>query len=87
VIAVESVNGSGGQGEALSKTELGTAHKVTGFKPSAAKIKHDTDLVRQINRNTGQTYIQSQRGLPDQIVVGGDPGSAPAPTEGAAGQP
>jgi hypothetical protein len=87
VIAVESVNGSGGQGEALSKTELGTAHKVAGFKPSAEKVKHDTQLVQQINRNTGQTYVQSQRGLPDQIVVGGDPGSAPAPSNGAAGQP
>jgi hypothetical protein len=87
VIAVESVNGSDGQGQALSKTQLGTAHKVTGFKPSAEKVKHDTNLVQQINRNTGQTYVQSQRGLPDQIVVGGDPGSAPAPDPGAAGQP
>jgi hypothetical protein len=87
VIAVESVNGSGGQGKALSKTSLGTAHQVTGFKPSASKVKQDTQLVQQINRNTGQTYIQSQRGLPDQIVVGGNPGSAPAPTTGPAGQP
>jgi hypothetical protein len=87
VIAVQSINGSDGQGKALTKTQLGTAHQVAGFKPSAAKVKKDTQLVQDINRRTGQTYIQSQRGLPDQIVVGGNPGSAPAPSSGPAGQP
>lgn len=87
VVAVESVNGADGQGKVLSKSSLGTAHQVTGFKPTQEKIKKDTQLVHDINRRTGQTYVQSQRGLPDQIVVGGDPGSAPAPADGPAGQP
>jgi hypothetical protein len=86
VVAVKSVNGSGGQGQVLSKTSLGSAHKVAGFKATPAKVKHDTQLVQDINRRTGQSYIQSQRGLPDQIVIGGAPGSAPAPSTGP-GQP
>jgi hypothetical protein len=86
VIAVKSVNGSSGAGKVLSKTPLGTAHKVEGYKPSAAQVKKDTQLVQDINRRTGQSYIQSQRGLPDQISVGGSPGSAPAPSTGP-GQP
>jgi hypothetical protein len=86
VIAVASLNGSGGQGKVLSTTSLGSAHKVAGFKATPAKVKHDTQLVQNINRRTGQSYIQSQRGLPDQIVIGGTPGSAPAPSTGP-GQP
>ena len=87
VIAVESVNGASSQGKVLSKTSLGTAHQVAGFKATPARVKHDTQLVQQINHRTGQTYIQSQRGLPDQIVIGGTPGSAPAPPSTGPGQP
>ena len=86
VIAVESVSGTTSQPKALSHTSLGTAHKVDGYKPTAARVKQDTQLVQDINRRTGQSYVQSQRGLPDQISIGGDPGSAPAPSTGP-GQP
>jgi hypothetical protein len=86
VIAVASANGGGSSGKALSRTSLGTAHQVAGFRPSAQKVKQDTQLVQRINRQTGRTYVQSQRNLPDQIVVGGTPGSAPAPPQGS-GQP
>src|SRR5260221_11683767 len=71
-----------GGGKVVAKTSNGTVHQVTGFKPSAKKTAEDTKLVENNVNQTGSTYIEAQQNLPDVIVVGGDPGSAPAPTRG-----
>lgn len=72
-----------GDGKVVAKTSNGTVHQVTGFKPSAQKEEEDTKLVEGNVKQTGSTYIKAQQNLPDVIVVGGDPGSAPAPTSGS----
>jgi hypothetical protein len=75
---------SKGDGKVVAKTSNGTVHQVTGFKPSAQKTEEDTKLVEGNVEQTGSTYIKAQQNLPDVIVVGGDPGSAPAaPTAGS----
>jgi hypothetical protein len=72
-----------GAGKVVAKTSNGTVHQVTGFKPSAQKTEEDTRLVESNVKQTGSTYIEAQQNLPDVIVVGGDPGAAPAPTSGS----
>jgi hypothetical protein len=75
---------SKGAGKVVAKTSNGTIHQVTGFKPSKQKTEEDTKLVENNVEQTGSTYIEAQQNLPDVIVVGGDPGSAPsAPTAGS----
>jgi hypothetical protein len=69
---------SKGAGKVVAKTSNGTVHEVTGFKPSAQKTEEDTKLVENNVSQTGSTYIEAQQNLPDVVVVGGDPGSAPA---------
>jgi hypothetical protein len=72
-----------GGGKVIAKTSNGTVHQVTGFKPSARKTEEDTKLVEGNVKQTGANYIKAQQNLPDVIVVGGDPGSAPAPAGGS----
>jgi hypothetical protein len=73
-----------GGGKVVAKTSNGTVHQVTGFKPSAQKAEEDTKLVENNVKQTGSNYIKAQQNLPDVIVVGGDPGSAPpVPTAGS----
>lgn len=75
-----------GGGKVVAKTSNGTVHQVTGYKPPPEKIEEDTRLVEENPEQTGSNYIKAQQNLPDVIVVGGDPGSAPAPS-GKAGEP
>ncbi len=79
----DKATGKGG-GKVVAKTSNGAVHQVTGFKPSAQKTEEDTKLVEGNVKQTGSTYIKAQQNLPDVVVVGGDPGSAPAaPTSGS----
>jgi hypothetical protein len=87
VIEVTSKGAAAGAGKALSKTSFGTAHKLEGYKPTAQRVKQDTQLVQQINHQTGRTYVQQQQHLPDSISVGGSPGSSAAPPATGPGQP
>jgi hypothetical protein len=75
-----------GGGKVVAKTSNGDVHQVTGYKPPPEKVEEDTRLVEANPEQTGDNYIKAQQNLPDVIVVGGDPGSAPAPS-GAAGEP
>jgi hypothetical protein len=77
---------SKGGGKVVAQTKNGTVHQVTGFKPTKQKTEEDTKLVEGNVEQTGSTYIEAQQNLPDVIVVGGDPGSAPA-APGGKGQP
>lgn len=70
-------------GKVVAKTKNGEVHAVTDFKASEEKTKEDTKLVEENPEQVGDDYIKAQQNLPDVIVVGGDPGSAPAPSNGA----
>lgn len=74
---------SKGGGKVVAETKNGAVHQVTGFVPSEKKVEEDTHLVEANPEQTGENYIKAQQNLPDVIVVGGEPGSAPAPTNGA----
>ncbi len=71
-----------GGGKVVAQTKNGPVHQVTGFKPTQQKTEEDTHLVEENPEQTGENYIKAQQNLPDVIVVGGSPGSAPAPSSG-----
>jgi hypothetical protein len=71
-----------GEGK-VTKTDNGDVHEVTNFKASKEKEAEDTKLVEENPEQVGDDYIKAQQNLPDVVVVGGDGGSAPAPTNGA----
>lgn len=60
-----------GEGQLVNKTAYGDVHKVEGFTPTAQKVASDTAIVNQEAQKTGKNYIDSQKDLPDVIVVGG----------------
>jgi hypothetical protein len=78
VVSVKKTSG-GDQGQLVDKTAYGDVHKVEGFTPSAQKVASDTALVNQQAQKTGKNYVDSQKDLPDVIVVGGSGGGS-APT-------
>lgn len=71
--------GKGG-GKVIAHTSNGSVHQIAGIKVSKEKEEADTHLVEGNVKQSGSTYIKAQQHLPDVIVVGGEPGSAPAPT-------
>jgi hypothetical protein len=70
---------SSGEGQLVNKTAYGDVHKVEGFTPSAQKVASDTALVQQEGQKTGKDYVDSQKDLPDVIVVGGNGGGSSNP--------
>jgi hypothetical protein len=77
IVSVKS-NG-GGEGQLVDKTSYGDVHKVEGFQASSQKVASDTALVNQESQKTGQNYVDSQKDLPDVIVVGGSGGGSSNP--------
>ena len=71
---------SKGESKVVAHTENGDVHEVTNFKASKQKEEEDTRAVEENPEQTGSNYIKAQQNLPDVIVVGGDGGSAPAPS-------
>lgn len=71
-----------GEGKVVAQTKNGTVHSVTGFKASEEKTEEDTQIVAENPEQTGDNYIKAQQNLPDVTVIGGEPGSAPAPSSG-----
>jgi hypothetical protein len=71
-----------GEGKVAAETSNGTVHQVAGFKASEEKTEEDTQIVAENPEQTGDSYIKAQQNLPDVTVIGGEPGSAPAPTSG-----
>lgn len=69
-----------GEGKVVATTSNGPVHEVTGFEASKQKEEEDTRIVEENPAQVGEDYITAQQNLPDVVVVGGDPGSAPAPT-------
>ena len=70
---------AGGEGQLVNKTAYGDVHKVEGFTPSAQKVASDTALVKQQAQKIGKNYVDSQKDLPDVIVVGGSGGGSSNP--------
>jgi len=68
-----------GEGK-VEATANGEVHEVTNFKASKDKVEEDTRIVEENPEQVGEDYITAQQNLPDVIVVGGDGGSAPAPS-------
>jgi hypothetical protein len=79
VVAVKR-SSSGGGGQLVDKTDYGDVHKVEGFAADAQKVASDTAIVNQEGQKTGKDYIDSQKDLPDVIVVGGNGGGASNPS-------
>jgi hypothetical protein len=70
VIRVQPVASSAAStGKVLAKTSYGSAHEVTGFKPGQAQLNAGAKAVTKIQQGAGKGYVDSQRGLPDQISV------------------
>jgi hypothetical protein len=70
---------SKGEGK-VTHTDNGDVHEITDFKASKQKEEEDTQIVEENPEQVGEDYIKAQQNLPDVIVVGGDGGSAPAPS-------
>lgn len=56
-------------GEVLAKTKYGSARKLEGAKPTATQIQESKKALKKITDAKGKAYVESQRGLPDQIVI------------------
>ena len=66
VIAVRPV---GSSSQVLSTTAYGSAHQVSGFKPSAGQLATGAKVVNQVSKEITGNYVKSQQGLPDAISV------------------
>jgi hypothetical protein len=55
--------------EILATGPAGSARKLTGTKPSAKQLQESAAAVERINEAKGKDYVESQRNLPDQIVI------------------
>ena len=69
-----------GTDKVVAHTENGDVHEVANFEASKQKEEEDTRIVAENPEQTGDDYIKAQQNLPDVIVVGGEGGSAPAPS-------
>ncbi|HTT31059.1 MAG TPA: zinc ribbon domain-containing protein [Solirubrobacteraceae bacterium] len=66
VIAVGPV---GGSTPVLSTTSYGSAHQVSGFKPSASQLASGANEAQRVSKEINGNYVKSQQGLPDSISV------------------
>jgi hypothetical protein len=69
VIAVQSSTAAAVSGKVLAKSSYGTAHQVTGFKPTASQLATGAQLAAKTAKELNNNYVQSQKGLPDQVSV------------------
>jgi hypothetical protein len=53
----------------ISSTQYGTAHAVTGYKPTSSELNQGAQIVNQESKETNGNYTKSQQGLPDVISV------------------
>lgn len=67
IVVKVSPAGSAGGGQVLTKTNYGTAHQVTGLKPTASQLAQGAQIAQQDSHSTGQAA--SGAGLPDVVAV------------------
>lgn len=65
-----------GGGKVLAETEFGPVSQVEGFEATAEKEAADAPIVDDIAKKIGDDFVESQKNLPDVIVVGGDGGGS-----------
>ena len=53
----------------LATGPAGSARQLEGSKVSAKQLTESKDAVKHINESKGKEYVESQRNLPDQIVI------------------
>ena len=69
VISVASASAAS-QGAALNTTAYGTFHSVVGIKkPSHTQLNQGAAVTKQVAGEINKNYVQSQKGLPNQISV------------------
>lgn len=68
VITVRSVS-SAGSTPVVAKTAFGSAHSVSGFKPSSSQLSSGAKVVNQVSKEINGGYVKSQQGLPDSVSV------------------
>lgn len=56
-------------GKVLARTSYGTAHKLEGSKPTPSQVQESKKALKTIQNAKGREYVESQRNLPDQIVI------------------
>lgn len=66
VIAVSPV---GSTSKVLSTTSYGSAHQISGFKPTASQLASGAQEVQKVSKEINGNYVKSQQGLPDSISV------------------
>jgi hypothetical protein len=76
VIAVQSSSSSSasagagaGAGKVVASSAYGSAHQVTGYKPTSSQLAAGGQIVNRISKQTNSSYVNSQKGLPDAISV------------------
>jgi hypothetical protein len=70
VIRVQTAGEStAGGGKVLARTQYGTVHQIVGFHASKTQLAQGAQVVKKIQQNQGKSYVDQQRGLPDQISV------------------
>ena len=69
VIAVGSSATATASGKVLAKTAYGSAQQITGFKATPSQLAAGQQAVNKVAKKIGGSYVNSQRGLPDQISV------------------
>ena len=66
---VISVRPVGSSTKVLSHTAYGSAHQISGFKPSAGQLASGAKVVNQVSKEINGNYVKAQQGLPDSISV------------------
>lgn len=56
-------------GDVIAKTQYGTARKLTGAKATPQQLEESKKAIEHIVNSKGKEYVESQRNLPDQIIV------------------
>jgi|ERR1019366_5628636 hypothetical protein len=74
VIAVKSSSSPGssataGAGKVLASSSYGSAHQVTGFKPTASQLAAGGQIASKESKQTNSGYVNGQNSLPDVVSV------------------
>ena len=56
-------------GKVIAHTSYGTARQLTGSKVTPAQLEESKRALKKIVNSKGEEYVESQRGLPDQIII------------------
>ena len=72
VIQVRSISAGAsatGGGRVLATSVYGTAHQIAGSRPTSSQLAAGSHVVQHIQQTQGKSYVNAQRGLPDQISI------------------